>query len=140
MPDPEELDDPRSHHRMDGGQQRRHLRHAALEDLRRGPRRRHQTLRRRAVQRGHPQGPHRDDVRFTTKGDTLYAFVMGIPAKQAVIPSLALGGPQSVGKIRNVELLGAGKLTYTQTSSALTIQLPNQLPTDHAIAFKITGV
>jgi hypothetical protein len=64
---------------------------------------------------------------------------MGTPTKQAVIPSVALGGPQSVGKIRNVELLGAGKLTYTQDATALTIQLPNQLPAEHAIAFKIIG-
>jgi alpha-L-fucosidase len=80
-----------------------------------------------------------DDVRFTTKGDVLYAFVMGAPGKQAVIPSLATGGPQAVGTIKNVELLGRGKVPYKQDATALTIQLPDQLPSDHAIAFKIIG-
>ena len=35
-----------------------------------------------------------EDVRFTTKGNTLYAFVMGWPGKEASIPALALGGSE----------------------------------------------
>ena len=55
------------------------------------------------------------DVRFTTKGSTLYAFVMGWPEREAVVPTLALGGEVQVGKIRNVELLGhKGKVKFTQ--------------------------
>jgi alpha-L-fucosidase len=80
-----------------------------------------------------------DDVRYTTKGDALYAFVMGAPVKGAAIPSLAIGGKQSVGKIKHVELLGAGKVTYKQDATALTVQLPDKLPSEHAIAFKIIG-
>ena len=60
-----------------------------------------------------------DDVRFTTKGSALYAFVMGWPDKEASIPSLALGGPNSVPRFRNVELLGhKGKLNWTQDAAA----------------------
>jgi alpha-L-fucosidase len=81
-----------------------------------------------------------EDVRFTTKGKTLFAFVMGWPEKQAMIKPLALGGPHSVGKIQNVELLGfPGRLQWAQDHTALTVQLPAEKPSEHAVAFKITG-
>ena len=80
-----------------------------------------------------------EEVRFTTKGDTLYAFVMGWPGKEAVIPSLATTAKQGVGRIQNVELLGAGKVSFTQDETALKVQLPEQQPSEHAIAFKING-
>ena len=47
-----------------------------------------------------------EDVRFTTKGQTLYAFIMGWPQRQAVISPLATNGKHVAGKVRNVELLG----------------------------------
>jgi alpha-L-fucosidase len=80
-----------------------------------------------------------DDVRFTTKGNALYAFVMGWPGKEAVIPSLAISAKQGVGKIQNVELLGAGKMKFAQDETALTVQLPEKQPSEHAIALKIIG-
>ena len=78
------------------------------------------------------------DVRFTTKGGNLYAFVMGWPEKEATIPSLALGGKNGVPMIRNVDLLGhKGKLKWTQDESALKVALPEQKPSEHAVAFRI---
>ena len=80
------------------------------------------------------------DVRFTTKGDTLYAFVMGWPEYQAVIRPLATKTELRVGKIQNVELIGFnGKLEWTQDESALKILVPQQKPSDYAVVFKITG-
>jgi alpha-L-fucosidase len=80
------------------------------------------------------------DVRFTTKGETLYAFVMGWPDKKAAIPALALGGKNQTGKVRHVELLGhKGKLKFTQNEQALTVEMPPEKPSDHAIAFKVAG-
>jgi len=80
------------------------------------------------------------DVRFTRKGSTLYAFVMGWPGKEASIPTLALGGRLDVGKIRNVELLGhKGKVTFTQDEGALKVQMPPEKPSDFAITLKIVG-
>jgi len=38
---------------------------------------------------------------------------------EEVIPSLATSAKQGVGKIQNVELLGAGKLPFTQDESGL---------------------
>jgi alpha-L-fucosidase len=80
------------------------------------------------------------DIRFTRKNGTLYAFAMGRPEGQVRIPVLAPGGAHGVGRIRNVELLGAsGKLAWTQDAGGLTIQAPAAPPSDHAVAFKITG-
>jgi len=82
-----------------------------------------------------------EDVRFTTKAGALYAFVMGWPETEARIPLLALGGLQSVGKIRNVELLGhKGKVKFSQDQAALTVEMPPEKPCDYAIALKVTGV
>jgi alpha-L-fucosidase len=79
------------------------------------------------------------DVRYTTKGENLYAFVTGWPGKEAVIPSLATTAKQGVGKIQNVELLGAGKVAFTQDETALKVLLPEKPPCEHVIAFKING-
>jgi alpha-L-fucosidase len=79
-------------------------------------------------------------VRFTTKGDTLYAFVMGWPEYQAVIRPLALNTGLRVSKIQNIELLGfAGKLQWSQDDSALKVLVPAQKPGDYAFVFKVTG-
>ena len=80
------------------------------------------------------------DVRFTTKGSTLYAFVMGWPEKEAVIRPLGAKSTQGVGKIRKVDMLGIkGNLKWTQADDALRIEVPPQKPCDYAVTFKITG-
>jgi alpha-L-fucosidase len=80
------------------------------------------------------------DVRFTTKGDVLYAFVMGKPEFRTVIRSLATDTALRVGRITSVELLGHdGTLTWSQDQAGLTIAVPDPLPTKHAVAFRIRG-
>lgn len=79
-----------------------------------------------------------DDVRFTKKGRTLYAFVMGWPERQATISALGSKSETDAGKILNVELLGSqGALKWTQGESAVTISLPESKPSDHAVCFRI---
>ncbi len=79
------------------------------------------------------------DVRFTSKGKTLYAFLMGWPDKEALLTSLATAAKPDPGKIENVELLGfAGKLQWTQEAAGLRVQMPAAKPCEHAIALKIT--
>jgi alpha-L-fucosidase len=79
-----------------------------------------------------------DDIRFTTKGKTLYAFAMGWSGKEASIASLAIGGKYEVPKIHNVELLGhKGKLKWTQDAAALKVELPEEKPSDYAVTFKL---
>src|ERR1035438_4998895 len=79
-----------------------------------------------------------NDVRFTTKGSTLYAFVMGWPQPSVLLKPLALGSPQNPGKLRNVELLGHhGKLSWKQDESGLRVEMPPEKPSSHAITLKI---
>jgi alpha-L-fucosidase len=81
-----------------------------------------------------------DDVRFTKKGQTLYALVMGWPEKQAAIPALGSNSKHAPGKIENVELLGhSGKLQWTRDDAGLKIELPEKKPCDHAVVFRVSG-
>ena len=81
-----------------------------------------------------------DDVRFTTKGNVLYAFVMGVPQENAVVASLASNGKQNVRKISRVELLGfPGKLEWAQDNAGLHVKRPQKKPCKHALAFKVQG-
>lgn len=79
-----------------------------------------------------------EDIRFTAKGNALYAFVMGWPERQAAIKLLASNSPQQTGKIRNVEMLGhSGKLKWTRDDAGLRVEMPPEKPSDHAITLKI---
>ncbi|MBV8070108.1 MAG: alpha-L-fucosidase, partial [Acidobacteriaceae bacterium] len=79
-----------------------------------------------------------EDVRFTTKGDTIYAFVMGWPEKLAYIEPLATTSKFMPPKIQNVELLGyKDKLNWTQDEQGFMVELPREKPCDYAIALKI---
>ena len=79
-----------------------------------------------------------DEVRFTTKGDSLYAFIMGWPQKLVLIKALATTSHFAV-KDQNVELLGyKDKVIWTQDEQGLTVVMPEQKPCDYAITLKIT--
>jgi alpha-L-fucosidase len=79
-----------------------------------------------------------EDVRFTGKGSTLYAFVMGWPEKEAVVKALGLASPQQPGKILKVELLGnKGDLNWKQDDTGLKVQMPAEKISDIGITLKI---
>ena len=83
------------------------------------------------------------DVRFTTKGGFLYAFLLGRPGESgALLESLSTRSPQLAGrKVSSVTLLvQGGELAWSQTEQGLSVKLPEQLPSEHAIALKIAGV
>ena len=84
-----------------------------------------------------------EDVRFTMKGDTLYAFVMVWPqSRSIVLNSLAAHSPQ-IGerKVADVSLLGyGGKIEWNQDEKGLAVKLPDQPPCASAVALKIKGV
>ena len=66
------------------------------------------------------------DIRFATKGETLYATVMGWPEQgKAVIKSLAEGNAHHPKKIRRIRLVSTGqKLSFRQTSEGLIVDFP----------------
>ena len=81
---------------------------------------------------------HRD-IRFTTKGDTLYAFALGWPEDgKLLIRSLRQGSEHYPGQIGKVELLGYnGPIEWTRSEQALQIDLPQPAPSRHAVSFRI---
>jgi alpha-L-fucosidase len=79
-----------------------------------------------------------EDVRFTIKGSTLYALVMGWPEKEAAVRALGLGSPQNPGKIGKVEVLGyKGELKWKQEEGALKVEMPAEKISDVAITLKV---
>ena len=78
------------------------------------------------------------DVRFTRKGDSLYAIVMGWPGNEAAISSLGSGSSVGGGRIRGVSMLGSDEpIDWKQEENALILSAPRQRPCDHAYTFKI---
>jgi len=77
------------------------------------------------------------DIRFTTKGDALYAIALGWP-EDGMLRIRSLG--KSSGQIERVSLLGHdGQLTCTQTEDELSVNLPRSIVIKDAIVIRIAG-
>lgn len=73
------------------------------------------------------------DFRFTTRGNTLYAFMLRAPDDRvAVIRSL--DEQERVGSVR---LLGAGDCRFKQSFGTLLVHLPEKLPTKYTNVLRI---
>jgi alpha-L-fucosidase len=81
------------------------------------------------------------NIRFTVKGENLYAIILGNwPGAEAVITSLA-AGEKLEGKIATVTMLGSeGRLKFTQDDTDLKVKLPATAPCKYAYVLKITGL
>ena len=83
------------------------------------------------------------DFRFTTGPGSLYAIMMGWPTSGSTATIQSLGKSDIPGSsITGVYLLGYGPVSFTQGSSALTINLPNEsllADPNYAFAFRISG-
>jgi alpha-L-fucosidase len=79
-----------------------------------------------------------EDVRFTIKGSTLYAFVMGWPEKAALVRTLVKNGPQNSGRIQRVTLLGyGGQVKWKQDESGLRVEMPAERLSEIGITLKV---
>jgi alpha-L-fucosidase len=77
-----------------------------------------------------------EDIRFTRKGDTVYAFAFVWPTNgKLLIKTLARGASALPKPIQRVDLIGAGQLTFTQDATGLTLNLPDKAPNPYAYAF-----
>lgn len=83
-----------------------------------------------------------EDIRFTAKGDTVYAMALGWPADGIFrIKSLATGNPHEPRKVALVEFLGAqGRTTWEQTEDALVIKAGGAPQCKGVFAFRIEFV
>jgi len=79
------------------------------------------------------------DVRFTRKGDRLYATVLEWPAGGGELALSALGTQEKAGKVLDVTLLGRdGSLPWQQDQTALRVTLPPSPPCEHACPLRVT--
>jgi len=79
-----------------------------------------------------------EDIRFTAKGDTLYAFCMDKPTGDINITSLGKKSASSDRKVISVVLLGSDeKLKWKQQDNALVISGPSKLPDWHVMTFRL---
>jgi len=77
------------------------------------------------------------DIRFTTKGKTLYAFVMEIPEGDIQLQSLGLK-TETGQKVKSVKLLGINeKIQWSQNNDEVIIRKPSKLPAFNTIVFEI---
>jgi alpha-L-fucosidase len=79
------------------------------------------------------------DIRFTTKGDSLYAIALAWPEDgKLVIKSLATGSPNYSGQISRIGLLGSeSSLAWSRSAEGTIVTLPEKPPGDYAYVFKI---
>lgn len=76
------------------------------------------------------------DIRFTTKGNVLYAIALAWPQdSKLTVRSLAKGSDLNIG---TVNLLGhKGPLDWKRTTNGLEVTLPKEQPCEYAFALKI---
>ena len=79
------------------------------------------------------------DIRFTSKGDTLYAIVLGQPKGDLQIKSLGTAAHLLDRPIESVTLLGGGdKIDWSQDANALTIKPGQTNTSEPALVYKIS--
>lgn len=80
-------------------------------------------------------------VRFTVKGDALYAIIVGDWTGGAVNLAPLATAPKLEGKVANVALLGGdAALAFTSDAAGLHVTLPAAAPCPFAYTLKITGL
>jgi alpha-L-fucosidase len=79
-----------------------------------------------------------EDVRYTAKGDAIYAILLGVPTEKVVLRSLGKqAGERTV--VRQIQLVGNNEpVEWQQTDEATLIRPPNKFASSHAVAYKIT--
>ncbi len=82
-----------------------------------------------------------EDIRFTVKGDTLYAIVLDWPGKECLIRTFSGDNgwnPLYRDEISEISMLGDDKpLNWKWEADGLVIETPDERPCDHAFVFKI---
>lgn len=80
-----------------------------------------------------------DEIRFTTKGDTLYAIALAWPQNgEILVRSLADGSELCPDGIAGVQLIGYGSVDFQRTADGLKVYMPTEAINEIAPAMKIT--
>ena len=81
-----------------------------------------------------------EDIRFTEKDGVLYAITLDWPEEKLAIRTLGSATGMLEGEIASIELLGSpGSLKWEMTEDALLVEMPAEMPCEHAYALKITA-
>jgi len=76
-----------------------------------------------------------EDIRYTTKDNTLYAICLGWPEKKVVLQDMK---QLWNSEVQSVTMLGVDReLEWAMTENGLEIERPEKIPCDHAFVFKI---
>lgn len=76
------------------------------------------------------------DLRFTQKGNVIYATVMGVPDSDIMVKSLGTTNHQH--RVKKIEVLGSdGRIQWTQCGDFLKIEKPSVIPNKIAFVFKV---
>jgi alpha-L-fucosidase len=76
-----------------------------------------------------------EDVRFTCRGDVLYAFLLGWPRDQVTIKSLGTLYPSEIVSVR---MLGVERdVSWSLGREGLTVRIPQEQPCEHAFVLRI---
>lgn len=79
-----------------------------------------------------------DEVRFTTKGDLLYVFVLNPAEGEIKLPSLGKNSPYFGSRIQQIRMLGSNaKIKYKQNNDALVLKVPANRPSKYAAVFMV---
>jgi len=78
------------------------------------------------------------DIRFTSKGNAIYAMVMDWPTEDILIKSFSTDLTTVADPIQEITLLGSTeKIKWNRTEKGLRIEAPKTKVGDYAFAFKI---
>jgi alpha-L-fucosidase len=79
-----------------------------------------------------------EDIRFTCKGETIYAHVLAWPQDGTVrIKSLGKKSRHAPEQIRSISLLGGGSVTWEMGDDALHVQIHGATVTEYPLVLKI---
>lgn len=81
-----------------------------------------------------------EDIRYTRKGDTVYAIILGWPGENKAVTMTMFGqdGKAQDVKIKNVSMLGTNeKIKWERQDSGLIVTTPSRKVDDLAIVFKL---
>jgi alpha-L-fucosidase len=74
------------------------------------------------------------DIRFTTKGDTLFVTALGLPDGELSVKALGL----SAGKIAYIKMLGSDrKVNWKQKDDELVIEPAKSYPSEYAVSYEV---
>ncbi|SMD18516.1 alpha-L-fucosidase [Pedobacter nyackensis] len=80
-----------------------------------------------------------DEVRFTTKANVLYVFVLNPTEGEIALPTLGLKSNQSPNKIKSIKTMDGKKVAFNQTDEKLTFKVPANRLSKYAAVFEVKG-